>query len=117
VTHSDSTISKLIKSSWWSGPKFLQLNPEEWPRDITHLAPPLPILDPTAQIFFVSMKEEPLLFGIELHKYNDLLHLLHVTAYVIRFLRCQCKKEEWPMLFQFLCPNQQAEIFWVQIIQ
>ena len=102
---------------WWDGPKWLQLNPDKWPKQST-----LPPNDPSQEggevcLHMTVVPCQPLM---ALDHYSTFTRLLRVTAWLMRFTRnCRARKRNLTQTIGPLSVQElnQAKSYWISFSQ
>ena len=102
---------------WWDGPKWLQLNPDKWPKQSI-----LPPNDPSQEggevcLHMTVVPCQPLM---ALDHYSTFTRLLRVTAWLMRFTRnCRARKKNLTRTIGLLSVQElnQAKSYWISFSQ
>lgn len=90
--------SQLISQSlWWNGPAWLKLSPTHWPPTIFTSSPIESLPDiKTIETTTLHVIKLPQSLDISiLSKFSSWTKLIHVIAYILRFIHC-CRKKQNP---------------------
>ncbi|XP_042902562.1 uncharacterized protein [Parasteatoda tepidariorum] len=105
-----------ILESWWHGPKWLKHDPETWPIKVlstrTHSLVEAESRKTKFQSSYVATAETI----IEISRYSSYTKLLHVTAWILRFVY-NCKSQQH-ITHELNCNEiEKAKNYWIQTVQ
>ncbi|XP_042148992.1 uncharacterized protein LOC121837441 [Ixodes scapularis] len=111
------TGSRLVSSDlWWSGPKWLTENENEWPDLRSSNEAETDLLKEERKAVHVILQTTPPEPLLDLTKYSELHRALRVTAWCLRFLRnCRNgKPSNGPLSAE---ETTAAELYWINNVQ
>ena len=100
---------------WWDGPSWLQLSPDDWPKQAS--LPPNDAHEEEREVTLhtIAQSSTPL---IPLEKYSNFNQLKRITAWILRFTQ-NCKPGVEKSLSPTLSTKEllDAESYWISLIQ
>ena len=110
----------LNHTLWWNGPEWLKLDPEQWPKQpgIKSVSSPEEADELCSAACTALVQSSPTLIPFD--RFSTFLHLVRVTAWVIRFVNnCRSKEHNTQVCKNPISVQElnHATCYWVKVIQ